>query len=149
MSEHRHLAPPYCLTKVHLRLSGPFAYGFLQIPHWLIFSSVRPGTRVPLSEVFCSPRFMPYKNYILFQPQPNTGHNLYSLETFLFISVLVNMSFFGHPCLQLHIPLFQGLWLDLHQLDGDHAGHTSGQRRPKPPSAHRTVLTGHVHGSSH
>lgn len=33
-------------------------------------------------------------------------------------------SFFGHPCLCLHIPSFQGLWLDLHQLVRDHAGHT-------------------------
>ena len=33
-------------------------------------------------------------------------------------------SFFEHPCLCLHIPSFQGLWLDLHQLVRDHAGHT-------------------------
>mgnify|MGYP000927971930 CR=1 FL=1 len=33
-------------------------------------------------------------------------------------------SFFGHPCLCLHIPSFQGLWLDLHQLVHDHAGRT-------------------------
>ena len=34
-------------------------------------------------------------------------------------------SFFGHPCFRLHIPSFQGLWLDFHQLVRDHAGHTS------------------------
>lgn len=37
-------------------------------------------------------------------------------------------SFFGHPCLCLHIPSFQGLWLDFHQLVRDHAGHTSRRR---------------------
>ncbi|MES9901698.1 MAG: hypothetical protein ABW168_03330, partial [Sedimenticola sp.] len=30
----------------------------------------------------------------------------------------------GHPCLRLHVPFFQGPWLDLHQLADYHAGHT-------------------------
>ena len=36
-------------------------------------------------------------------------------------------SFFGHPCLHLHVASFQGSWLDLHQLVNDHAGRTSSK----------------------
>ena len=31
-------------------------------------------------------------------------------------SVRCRGSFFGHPCLRLHVPFSQGPWLDLHQL---------------------------------
>ena len=33
-------------------------------------------------------------------------------------------SFFGHPCLRLHVTSFQGSCLDFHQLVIDHAGRT-------------------------
>jgi hypothetical protein len=39
-------------------------------------------------------------------------------------SVRCRGSFFGHPCLRLHVPFSQGPWLDLHQLADYHAGHT-------------------------
>ena len=42
-------------------------------------------------------------------------------------SVRCRGSFFGHPCLRLHVPFSQGPWLDFHQLAGEHAGHTSSR----------------------